>query len=462
MQTAKKTGRNDPCSCGSGKKFKHCCQRRESARTVASPISNNPISINPLSINIGLAHHKAGRLGEAQAVYRQILQQTPEDPDALHLSGLIAYQTGNNEAAIKLIGKAIQVKPSAAMHYNLATALQKQGKFEVAIRHFEQALQLKPDYPEASNNLGTTLMTLGNLGQALKYYQQALASNPDFAEAHSNIAVVLQKQGKLDSALQSYRTAIQSVLNSPPAPAPGRKPMQLEPARVALLAVRERMMSANIPFFLCLGTLLGIVRDGDLLPFDKDMDLGLPWSVDRQQAIDALTKDGAFHCRIEQNRSAEDRQWYISFIHATTGILVDLFFFRPDGEHFLCGINHKPAPMLSRPRHFELDTLTWQGVEWMAPAPCDQYLADMYGPDWRTPDPNFDTVLSSYCMTPESRDARRCYGYLRLYRQLKTRSWRKAYGYCQQIVSLRKDSFLEVLALQIDQQQLSNPKKLPV
>ncbi len=58
-------------------------------------------------LDLALEHHSAGRLNEAENVYRQILQSDPNQPDALHLLGVIAHQVGKNDIAVDLITKAL-------------------------------------------------------------------------------------------------------------------------------------------------------------------------------------------------------------------------------------------------------------------------------------------------------------------------------------------------------------------
>src|SRR3979409_391375 len=102
----KKMGRNDPCHCGSGKKYKQCCGR------VASTSAGSGKWSVPKAIQAALEHHQAGRLSQAEAHYRQILQAEPNHPDALHNLGVMASQVGKHEIAVELIGKAISANPS--------------------------------------------------------------------------------------------------------------------------------------------------------------------------------------------------------------------------------------------------------------------------------------------------------------------------------------------------------------
>src|SRR4029453_17765049 len=76
-----------------------------------------------------LAHHRAGRLNEADLFYRQILTDWPNNPDALHRFGVLPAQLGHHEPAANLIGRAIQQKPASGDFYAiLGNVLYLQGK----------------------------------------------------------------------------------------------------------------------------------------------------------------------------------------------------------------------------------------------------------------------------------------------------------------------------------------------
>ena len=197
--------RNDPCPCGSGKKYKQCCLRHEEA--LAAGKHSGMASIQK-AFQSALALHQAGRLPQAEAIYRQILQVAPNHPDALHFLGAIAHHDGNNQAAVEFIRRAISVNPSPSMHYNLGNALQAQGKLDEAVEHYRKALALKPDYAEAHTNLGNALQAQGHLAAAAESYRRALALKPDLAVTHYNLGNVLQAQGKLGEAVGSYRKAL--------------------------------------------------------------------------------------------------------------------------------------------------------------------------------------------------------------------------------------------------------------
>jgi tetratricopeptide (TPR) repeat protein len=200
-----KLGRNDPCSCGSGKKYKRCCQSKIDAQTAGT--LSAAASLAGL-LRTAMEHHQAGRLPEAEAIYRRILQTAPNHADALHLLGLIRHQTGQFEAAVDLIGKAISAKPVAPMYYNLGVSLQALGNLEAAADNYRRALSIDPRNANALSNLGAALKLLGQLDAAEESFRKSLALRPHDANAHSNLGIVLQQQGKYGAAIESFRNAL--------------------------------------------------------------------------------------------------------------------------------------------------------------------------------------------------------------------------------------------------------------
>ena len=160
-------------------------------------------------LETALGHHRAGRLAEAEALYRQILTGDANHADALHLLGMIEHQHGQHETAVSMILKAIAINPNvAAFHSNLGTIFQTQGKLEEAGASFERALTLKPDWAEVQSNLGNILHAQGKLDEAAVCQERALALKPDLAEALSNLGIVRQAQGKLAEAVACYERAL--------------------------------------------------------------------------------------------------------------------------------------------------------------------------------------------------------------------------------------------------------------
>jgi Tfp pilus assembly protein PilF len=156
-------------------------------------------------LGAGLQHHQAGRLADAEADYRRILHIEPDHADGLHLLGGLAYQTGRPEAAIELIGRAIESNNyDPSYHCSRGLVLQSLDRLDEAVANYDHALLLNPDYALALINRGLALETLERCAEAVESYDRALAIEPDFALAWLNRGITLQELGGLAEALESY------------------------------------------------------------------------------------------------------------------------------------------------------------------------------------------------------------------------------------------------------------------
>jgi tetratricopeptide (TPR) repeat protein len=157
-----------------------------------------------------LREHQAGRLTEAERIYRQILAIDAGHADSLHLLGMIALRGGRHEAALETIRKAIAINPAEAAYYcSLGTVLQAQRKLDEAVICYEQALALNPDHTDTHNNLGIALVAQGRLAEAITHYERVLELNPDHVLAHNNLGIALVAQDKGADAAPHYERALQ-------------------------------------------------------------------------------------------------------------------------------------------------------------------------------------------------------------------------------------------------------------
>jgi tetratricopeptide (TPR) repeat protein/2-polyprenyl-3-methyl-5-hydroxy-6-metoxy-1,4-benzoquinol methylase len=178
-------------------------------------LPTNEVHENPLGpghiqpIDLARQHHGAGRLPEAERLYQEILQGEPDQPDVLHMLGLVSYQLGKSDIAIDLIKKAIALKPDyVEAYYNLGNVFKDWGRLEDAVGCYQKATTLKPDLAKAHYNHGNALRALGQIENAVVSYNKALAIKPDFAETHNNLGGALLELGRFDEAFKCCRRAI--------------------------------------------------------------------------------------------------------------------------------------------------------------------------------------------------------------------------------------------------------------
>lgn len=190
-------------------------------------------------------HKAAGRLGDAEAMLRQILAAAPNFHPAWHTLGLIAYEVGKLPLAVELIAKAIAIDAGVALyhrnagemcrrlgslneavaagiratalapndldaHYNLGLAYTDRGEWNDAIRFYRRALELNPAHGLSWNNLGAALEKQGNLNEAETAYAKAVKLNPSHHEAQNNLGAVYSEQGRLEEASRCFEDSIKA------------------------------------------------------------------------------------------------------------------------------------------------------------------------------------------------------------------------------------------------------------
>jgi tetratricopeptide (TPR) repeat protein len=167
--------------------------------------------VSPLKLVLedALSLHRAGRLEEAEAKYREILVLRPKHFESLRLLGVIAHQRGDYAAAVRHIDAALETKPHAAEAFNSrGNALTKMKRLDEALANFDRAIALKPAYAKAFCNRGGVLHRLKRLDDALASYERAIALEPAYAQAFNGRANVLKEMTRFEDALASYDRAI--------------------------------------------------------------------------------------------------------------------------------------------------------------------------------------------------------------------------------------------------------------
>jgi tetratricopeptide (TPR) repeat protein len=161
----------------------------------------------PSTLQTALVHHSAGRLAEAERLYRQILAVVPEQPDALHHLGVIALQCGKGDLAVQIIGRAVELAPNAAAFNNLGAAWRKLGRLPEAIECYKKSLALDGRQVDAITNLGLTFYVQKRYADAEPPLRQALSLAPNHAAALSGLANVLLMQERFDESAEMFERA---------------------------------------------------------------------------------------------------------------------------------------------------------------------------------------------------------------------------------------------------------------
>jgi cytidyltransferase-like protein len=277
----------------------------------------------------------------------------------------------------------------------------------------------------------------------------------DLTTAHANFTCALQhllaliKTGKVPS--KRKRAAAQSENTS--VFASGK-------AEQVLWSTCAELAAQNIQAFPFAGTLLGIVRSGKLLAFDKDLDIAI-WLESMDACCEALENLG--WVKVPTGIAYSN---YRDYVHSETGITLDVCGLQKRGEKQIVGgfaLPNYPEEYqrISVFPHFELmRRSSAYGDVWFPQQP-EKILTAFYG-DWRTPNPFWDTVVSALNLEKYTLLVR-CYAYYRLAQRWLSGDLTKAWSYAVQIGLKDPDDLLVLQCRQwLEQTMTHTGQEIPI
>jgi len=192
-------GRNDPCPCGSGKKYKRCCGLE---RTRASSQMPGTRELGALVTLV-----QQGRLSEAELSARALLERYPRAGMLWKILGVSRLRQGKD--ALEELRRTTDLMPEdAEAHANLGAALHDRGRWAEALESLERARMLNPNDVQTLVDCGNALRALGRSKEAIVLYRRALERHAGHAEARNNLGNALMDLGDCAEAAQCYRLAL--------------------------------------------------------------------------------------------------------------------------------------------------------------------------------------------------------------------------------------------------------------
>lgn len=198
-------------------------------------------------LQIALEHHRGGRVRQAEAGYRAVLEREPSNIEAMHWLGLLMMQAGRADEALGLLERVAAARSQdAASVHNLGKAYQAVGRMDEAIAAFDRAISLDATStdalssaalarlarhapgdaeaaltllnkaqllgagsPELHLNLAIALLMTGRTDEAIAACKAALEKNPEYAEAHYHLGVAYGQSGNMEEARRCMSRALE-------------------------------------------------------------------------------------------------------------------------------------------------------------------------------------------------------------------------------------------------------------
>jgi tetratricopeptide (TPR) repeat protein len=185
-------------------------QAKNAINLIDSKSTNEPVlALSDEQINSVMSLFSNGEFKETIDKINLLNIDFPNVPLLYNLLGACHNSIGSKAQAIKYFDIAISIKPDyAQVYYNKGVTFNELGQLDLAVDSYKKAIELIPNYPDAHNNLGSVLQKLGQFENAIQSYEWAIAYNPNFAEAHNNLGNVLSEYGRVDLSIKNYENAI--------------------------------------------------------------------------------------------------------------------------------------------------------------------------------------------------------------------------------------------------------------
>ncbi|MDH5649596.1 MAG: tetratricopeptide repeat protein, partial [Gammaproteobacteria bacterium] len=201
LSSTAQPGRNDPCPCGSGKKYKKCCGIR-----AASPGQKSSTSE---FFRQAQALMQKGRWNQAIQLYEKILSINSNHTDAMHYMGLCYLERGDNEQALQWVERSISLRPGEVLYLgNYGVLLEQLGDIDTAEKYFRKALGIDPGNHDARFNLGRILVRQQKSKEAIDHLKVLNAQLPNDTEVLCYLAQANEITGNWPKALSYYNQAL--------------------------------------------------------------------------------------------------------------------------------------------------------------------------------------------------------------------------------------------------------------
>ena len=210
-----RTGRNDPCPCGSGRKFKRCCERKQ-AQSSSSKSGRVSAAFGAPNEQRGWSLRESakkliavGRWADALPVLGERARLSPSDPEALSDLGLALFVCGRTKEAAECLQRAVALRPSfetALIH--LVTALDANGQPEEAAAACSKLARVARDGATRRRYLAAALIFEGKLDEAEKELRRVLLMAPEDATAKHMLGTLLSNIGKFGEAASELRAIV--------------------------------------------------------------------------------------------------------------------------------------------------------------------------------------------------------------------------------------------------------------
>lgn len=426
-----------------------------------------------LYANIGNVCLAQGQLDQALKYYQKATSINPNEADYYYNTGRVFTSQKDHDSALQWYDKALWKDPDHVVSLIAGgSAAFLSHKYAESVGYYEAALRLSPENAEIMSRLGTSYNKAGKADKAIELLQNAISRNKTDTRSYSALMSIFLKQRRLEEAKalvedglclnpedammsncvarfyqdvgeeeiaeKYYAAAIKQYLHAEYEPKDiVKRNFNLPFAQEAFLAFCKLMKDNGVEAFACFGTLLGFIRNGNFLSFDKDVDIGIKDPARIPEVIDIVNKSEDFAVTHEHWVSQGSHLLCVEYRDVFG---MDIFFHEEDEVSSVAGFSRRTTGVRWKFTKFDLVPFEIFDTTVLIPENADRYLSEIYG-EWQIPDPYFDSVVSGKNLVEPYNALVKCYTYNRLFANMHNlNKHKKAIGYCRKIRECEPDN----------------------
>lgn len=336
----------------------------------------------------------------------------------LQVQGILYFETRRYQNAREAFETLWEREPNNGVAiFHLGRISRKVNRPDLALALLHIGLERAPEHELMRPEYIQTLIDLDRFEEAKAQIDTQREIAPDNPRLLQLTGEMLRRTHRLPEAVDYYRQGLEKLIELPPprdkSAADAEDTFDIERHEDTLWEMLAQLKAAGVQAFAAFGTLLGLVRDGQLLPFDKDIDICIPYNQ-MKQATECLRKHGWGEVNKSFGMVAPR-----AFSHPKKALAMDVFAlsYDPKEQAIVTGFIMPKVPwewnfLMAFPPMKLKQTQRPHGSVWELEDP-EAFLAAEYGPGWREPDPYFATFGGEHNLVSFSW-LTQCYAYIRL------------------------------------------------
>lgn len=154
--------------------------------------------------------HSQGNTLEAEKICKDLLIKFPDNPDVLHLMGIL--QQGKKEYCLAvdyLLRALISLPHDVNVNFNLGNTYYYLNEFEKSIQYLKKVIELNPTFENIYNNLGNVYAKIQMLDEAKEMFEKEIELRPNSYAAYNNLGALYRKLSDSEKAIEYFNKALE-------------------------------------------------------------------------------------------------------------------------------------------------------------------------------------------------------------------------------------------------------------